>query len=132
MSTDTAEAPAVGLGWWIRVALTDADDAGERRVQVETRDALPTVEEMVSGYIRVQCYDPAALFRVGLAMIVADAAARSSETFARSPAAGIRALLDLEETYQARLHAALSVVPQLAARINGTEGNETTEAGGNA
>ena len=132
MSTTQAEAPVVGLGWWIRVALTVADDAGERRVQVETRDGLPTVEEMVDGFIRVQPYDPAALFRVGLAMIVADAAARSSETFAQSPAEGIRALLDLEEAYRARLHAALSVVPQLAARINGTEGNETTEAGGNA
>ena len=122
MSTTQAEAPAVGLGWWIRLSLTDAADDGERRVMVETRDVLPTVEEMTRGFIRVQPYDPAALFRVGLAMIVADAAARSSETFARSPAEGIRALLDLEETYRARLHAALSIVPQLAARMNGTEG----------
>ena len=122
MSTAPVEAPAAGLGWWIRVALTDADDDGERRVQVETRDALPTVEELVDGFIRVQPYDPAALYRVGLAMIVADAAERTRETFAQSPAEGIRALLDLEEAYRARLRAALSVVPQLAARMNGTEG----------
>ena len=132
MSTAPAEAPAAGLGWWIRVGLTDDDDDGERHVQVETQAGSISVEELVDGFVGVQPYAPAALFRVGLAMIVADAAARTREAFARSPPEGIRALLDLEEAHRARLHAALSIVPRLAARINGTEGNETIETGGDA